>query len=324
MNRFSNILFVKESGVDDSAAFGQAVTLANTNQAQMTVVGLVDAADIRKVRARTASELLDAMVEQCQAQLQTLVQSASKTGAKIEIKVLVGKAFVEIIREVLRFQRDLVIKSVENAESMGRRLLGGKDMKLLRKCPCPVWLIKSTQQQGYREILVGVDYEPDNPENDDLNRQILEMAAALALADFSELHVVHAWHLPHESFLRSARSGLSTAEVDEMVQEEEHKRRNWLAMLVEQCCSAQGEGAAAYLKPQLHLVKGDARNVVPQCAKELGAELMVMGTIGRTGIPGLVMGNTAEDILSQINCSVLAIKPAGFISPVTAETTSGG
>jgi nucleotide-binding universal stress UspA family protein len=46
---------------------------------------------------------------------------------------------------------------------------------------------------------------------------------------------------------------------------------------------------------------------------------VVMGTVGRTGIPGLIMGNSAETILQQVDCSVLAIKPPGFIAPVTVD-----
>lgn len=319
MKRFSKILFVAGSGTDESAAFNHAVTLANNNHAQMTVVGLVDASESRKQSAPAASELLDAMVEERREQLQTLVQSAAVTPPRIEVKVLVGNAFLEIIREVLRHQRDLVIKSVENTEGIGRQLFGGTDMKLMRKCPCPVWLIKSTQQQGYREILVALDYQPENPENDALNQQILEMASSLALADFSELHVVHAWRLQHEGLFRSPRLSFSDADVDAMVREEETERRCWLADVVEKGCATQGKEAASYLKPQLHLMEGDVRHIVPQCAKELGAELVVMGTVGRTGVPGFLMGNAAEAILDQIDCSVLAIKPAGFVSPVTLE-----
>jgi len=44
-----------------------------------------------------------------------------------------------------------------------------------------------------------------------------------------------------------------------------------------------------------------------------------MGTVGRVGIPGFFIGNTAEEILKRVECSVLAIKPAGFVSPVGAE-----
>jgi len=41
-----------------------------------------------------------------------------------------------------------------------------------------------------------------------------------------------------------------------------------------------------------------------------------MGTVARTGIPGLIIGNTAETVFSQVSCSILTIKPAGFKSPV--------
>jgi len=51
-------------------------------------------------------------------------------------------------------------------------------------------------------------------------------------------------------------------------------------------------------------------------ARQLDADLVVMGTVGRSGIAGLFIGNTAEMVLEQVQCSVLAIKPPGFVSPV--------
>jgi len=47
------------------------------------------------------------------------------------------------------------------------------------------------------------------------------------------------------------------------------------------------------------------------------ADLVVMGTVSRTGIPGLLIGNTAEVILNNLECSVLAVKPADFATPVS-------
>jgi nucleotide-binding universal stress UspA family protein len=44
-----------------------------------------------------------------------------------------------------------------------------------------------------------------------------------------------------------------------------------------------------------------------------------MGTVARTSIPGFFIGNTAEAILEQIDCSVLAVKPDGFETPVSSE-----
>jgi nucleotide-binding universal stress UspA family protein len=59
---------------------------------------------------------------------------------------------------------------------------------------------------------------------------------------------------------------------------------------------------------------------IPALARKLGVDLVVMGTVGRGGIPGLLMGNTAEAILQQVDCSVLAIKPPGFVTSVALDS----
>jgi len=48
----------------------------------------------------------------------------------------------------------------------------------------------------------------------------------------------------------------------------------------------------------------------------LRIDLLVMGTVCRTGSPGLIIGNTAERVLDSVKCSVLTVKPAGFVSPI--------
>jgi nucleotide-binding universal stress UspA family protein len=47
-------------------------------------------------------------------------------------------------------------------------------------------------------------------------------------------------------------------------------------------------------------------------------DILVMGTVARTGLPGFVLGNTAENIVQKLSCSLLALKPQGFVSPVKA------
>ena len=66
-----------------------------------------------------------------------------------------------------------------------------------------------------------------------------------------------------------------------------------------------------YLKPQLHIVQGDATSSVPKLAKNFGAYLVAMEKLDRTGVLGLLIGNTDKSILSQLDCSVLAFKPEG-------------
>jgi nucleotide-binding universal stress UspA family protein len=66
----------------------------------------------------------------------------------------------------------------------------------------------------------------------------------------------------------------------------------------------------------IHLIEGDAGKIIPQAIQNLSTDTLVMGTVARSGIPGLLIGNKAEKILSEVQCTVLAVKPEGFISPV--------
>jgi hypothetical protein len=72
------------------------------------------------------------------------------------------------------------------------------------------------------------------------------------------------------------------------------------------------------------VLKGDAEALIPALAKRKGIELIVMGTVCRTGIAGFIVGNTAENILQQVDCSVLTVKPEGFVSPGQATVKGGG
>jgi nucleotide-binding universal stress UspA family protein len=67
---------------------------------------------------------------------------------------------------------------------------------------------------------------------------------------------------------------------------------------------------------RIHLPKGEAGELIPEVAERERIDLVVMGTVARSGIPGFFIGNTAERILHSLPSSVLAVKPDGFVSPV--------
>ena len=68
----------------------------------------------------------------------------------------------------------------------------------------------------------------------------------------------------------------------------------------------------------IHHMRGQAGEAIPARVEELGLDILVMGTVARTGIPGFLIGNSAENIVQKIRCSLVAMKPPGFVSPVKA------
>ena len=186
--------------------------------------------------------------------------------------MLVGKPFIKVICYVIQSKCDLVVKGVEEDRGLRSMLFGSTNMHLVRKCPCPVWIIKGSDKRQNRHILAAIDYDPEDEHTEVLNRQILEIAASLALSEFSELHIVHAWRLASESFMRSPRTALSELDVDAMVAAAGEERRQWLDDQVSTYGTRADKDAIDYLNPPLHLVKGKATRIVPELAEDLAAD----------------------------------------------------
>ena len=323
MKSFKNILCVINPDKDWEVSLNQAIDLAKDNQANLTVINI---APIQRAKVGlSAAGNISAEVE-CQLleeYTNKLIQTIEpyKEKYKIDAQTLSGISFIEIIQQVLRHQHDLVIKSVESPDWLDQ-FFGSEDMHLLRKCPCPVWLLNPNNKSGSGRILAAVDVEHyENEEEHEqeliLNTQILEIAASIAIAESSELHVASVWYPLGEDLMNLSMSSKTEQEIEKYADQYKQSVNDSLDDLIDLSMNQLGDGAVDYIEPKLHLVKGSARKEIPALAKKLNCDLIVMGTVGRTGIPGFIIGNTAETILNQIKCSVLAIKPPGFETPVT-------
>jgi len=325
MKRFKNIIYINEPNVDQASAVARAVSLAKNNRADLTFVDIIPTKVVATgidlpLGGRPDSKNLRFTEESHQRKaLESMVQPFLE-GLQVRVDILVGKTFLEAIRAVLKNGHDLLIKPAENP-SWTHRFFGSDDLHLLRKCPCPVWLMKPPEKSNYRSILAAVNFDSlsPNPSEDELNREILGLAASLALSDAASLHIAHAWEALAKGMLVS-RGGLSSEVLSTYVGREQERSRKGLHRLAEQLRGWIGKEAYESLLPGLHLPEGVAMKVIPPLAKGLGADLVVMGTVARTGISGLIIGNTAEAILDQLTCSVLAIKPPGFETPVKVDS----
>ena len=143
---------------------------------------------------------------------------------------------------------------------------------------------------------------------------MLDLAASLARNERGELHVGHAL---------DRVSGSAPGPTSAMHRQGEHD-----GALAEPADGRQdaplGEMLRRHLvaepEAEVHLVSGHAGEVLPTLADRLRADVIVMGTVARTGISGLIIGNSAETMLRSVSCSVLAVKPNGHVPAVTPAT----
>ncbi|HEY9041881.1 MAG TPA: universal stress protein, partial [Rheinheimera sp.] len=154
MTIFRNILCVVDIREDCTTALERAVTLAENNQACLTVVKVVSrmTASIGMHEGGPISADLQSAIEASHSQeLETLIEPYRQQ-IPIKTKVRNGTRFLEIIRQVISDGHDLVIKAPEKLAWLDR-LFGSDDMNLLRECPCPVWLVKPQAEQSYKRVL---------------------------------------------------------------------------------------------------------------------------------------------------------------------------
>ena len=79
------------------------------------------------------------------------------------------------------------------------------------------------------------------------------------------------------------------------------------------------ELSALRIPPEVHLSDDLPDVAISRAIEENKIDLVVMGTIARGGLKQLLVGNTAERILPELSCSVLAVKPDDFVCPVQLE-----
>jgi nucleotide-binding universal stress UspA family protein len=307
MKRFHNILVVAPAGADGSEALQAAVRLASVSGASVTLFDAVAPIPPRRggrIGQHTAEYLQGLIEDARRAELEQLAATAS---VPVTVALSAGALFIETIHLVTRFGYDLVVTTPDQPLESHGLSRASTTMHLLRKCPVPVWVQRPDVAAG-NDVLAAVGPFPEG-EPTALDRTILSLGASLASWHGGRLHVVHAWALEGESLLRRGRVHLPAAEVDDMVKEEQMIAQLAVEkLLIDTGVYANDVG--------LHLENGSPAAVIPEIARQLSPGVVVLGTLARTGIAGLLIGNTAETILGAVDADVLAVKPDGFVSPI--------
>lgn len=301
MERFKSILMCPLRDDDKYVVFRRIVDLAITNHATLTLFGVVPDAPphFRLGSRKDKFDVAAAMVEEQERRLNHLASQCDD--ATVETVIATGNDAVEVVHQVMSGGHDLVVVSTDEGQQDSATI-----NRLLRQCPCPVWVVRP-ERSRHQRVLAAVNPVPAEAE---LNRLIVDLAASAATMLGAELHVAHAWEMYGENLLRSPRYGAySESEVEaERARQEAEVKRDLLALL------DTGEGA---MEPQVHLTQGSPMRAIVDLVHDHRISLLVLGSVARAGLAGLLMGNTAEHILNEVRCSIIAVKPPGFVSPVS-------
>ena len=223
-----------------------------------------------------------------------------------DVKVAVewsDNRYEAITRYTINRQIDLVVKATRKHDDFASVLFTPTDWHLLRKCPTPVLLVKAHAWPEHGNIVAAVNVGTEDKEHAQLNDKLTGIAKDYAELLSGQVHLVNAYP--------SAPLNIAI-EIPDFNPETYHNAvRNHHVQEMENHSAKFGIGVA-----NCHVVEGLPDIAIPKVTEQLDAELVVIGTVGRTGLSAAFLGNTAEHVIDNLNCDVLAVKPDGFTSPV--------
>lgn len=300
MTRFRNILAVYNGTTGSEAVLEQAVAVAHAEAARLTLLKQLGPGD---------------SVDEAQMRLRRILPWIVQQGVvKVETHVTADRSCQEIVRRVAQKAYDLVIVSAERAAGLRTAVFGDLGTSLMRHCPCPVWVLRPEQTVPCARVLAAVD-DNDDPRSDDVNGRIVELGATLARSHDAALHIVHAW-TPTGADAALLTNEISDETREGIIRRNEAAHRSAINALLSRF-PVDG------LDHQIHLPRGLPQQAIVALAGRLDADVVVMGSTYRTGLPRILLGNPAVTVFGTVGCSVLTVPQDGVGVSLPVPGTDG-
>ncbi|POY45396.1 universal stress protein UspE [Avibacterium gallinarum] len=303
--KFKNILVVLNPENEKQYALARAVRLVKEqkSESKVKITTFMTVYDLSyEMSALLSSEERENMhqgvIEQRQKAIQPYLDKYADPNIEFHSAVVWNSNEAEAIaEEVEKNSYDLVVKYTQEEESITSLIFTPMDWQLLRKCPAPIMIVKDGDWKHQRRILVAVNVSDDEDHHSLLNNELVTLGIDLADSlERGNVHLVTAYP-PTPINMAIDLPEFSTADYSNSIRGQ---------YLINMKALRQKFNID---EDHTHVREGFPEDVIPEVAKELGAEMVVLGTIGRTGLSAAFLGNTAEHVISKLNCNLLAIKP---------------
>jgi nucleotide-binding universal stress UspA family protein len=288
---FKRLLVATDFSPRADMALGRAVKIAGEHGAGLTLFHVCD--------VDAGHDMIQQLSVEAERRLHRQISALSlPEEAVLTVRVVTGKPFVEIIRGAREQRAELVVVGAHGEHFFKDILFGTTAEKIARKGDCPALVVKRTAHGPYRRVLVAVDFSEES-------RHALELA--LRVAPQAQFQVVHIYQ-GFQAQLR--RAGIPEAEiirhVRSLVREARQNMKEFLGSIEHVDQSIRQE-----------LWDGRPHQEIATVAKHVRAELVAVGTTGRSGLPYILLGSVAEHVLREVQCDVLVAraKPARFELP---------
>jgi nucleotide-binding universal stress UspA family protein len=299
MNRLKTIIVGTDFSECSGSALVQAARIAQWNGATLHILHVIDSlamADLVEAIRTPDEELRARVVEELRKEINCTLTENHLEG-RIEVDVSVGVPTTVFLDKVREVQADLLILGVHGASGPGRGV-GSLAGRCVRKAPAKVMLIRQSHAEPFKTVVACVDFSENS-------LRALAQAARVAAQDRSTLHVLHVYSAPWNRL--HYRAPTPQADPDYSQQ--------YMTLLQTQLAGSWEPFApeATGVDVQFKLIEcSDYAEGIIEYLNACHADLAILGTRGRTNLRYVFWGSTAERVIRNTPCSILAIKPDEF------------
>jgi nucleotide-binding universal stress UspA family protein len=296
MKTLGHVMVATDLSGPSRFAVERARRIAADRGAACTAVHVVSAGALEQLRqlfGDRGAEAQEQVLADARERLARIVGAMPSGSPPVGQRVVVGQVVDELVAQAGSLGAGVVVLGARGEGFLRHLVLGTTAERLLRKLRCPVLVVRQMPYDGYRRVLVAVDFSAASAE-------ALRLAALIAPP--SERVLVHAFDLPYEDKLHFA--GVDEAAIRGYQRRAEGEALARLEAFALQAGVRPGEA-------RLLVGRGDPSRVVLERQQDEGCDLVVVGKRGGGVIEELLLGSVTKHVLAECTTDVLvAVPPA--------------
>ena len=296
---YERILVATDFSPGADAALKQAVWLARQTGAQIVLANTVP--DLSRSVFWASYEIernQRELSQRSESTMRQLIADVQAVDLDVKFRTVIGEPFVGITHAVQAENYDLVLTGTRGLGKWEQFFVGSTAKRLIRKCPSSVWIVKAEHVGPPKVVLAATDFS-------DVSLKAVKeglWVAQQSNAEFHLLHIIDSKDVPEDLISRIPKGSSLRQEIDN---EASRRLEEFLDSLT-----------VDRTKVQVHFSWGTPWQEIQRISQHEAADLIAIGTVGRSGIQGMLLGNTAEKILDTCDCSILTVKPDDLVSPI--------
>lgn len=306
MNCLRSIVLGVDFSSCSASALKQAIRIVTWNGAKLHVIHIVERAfhmDLVNIAAGLDPSQIVADAREAWREFIVDIPEASE----LELQVEIGHPVAAIVRQAREQAADLLVLGAHGM--LGHRSgTGTVATACVRKAMTKVLLVREPHAVPFKSVVACIDFS-------ETSFRALKQAVRVATQDGARLHVLHVFYGPGNTLHDRARTGLGTADYGKQYRDSlRHQLEEFSKPLLEEMRDLPHQ-YEVFTFPNYG-------TGITDFARQVNADLVVLGTRGRTNLRDILWGSTAERVVRDAPCSVLAVKPAGFEHPLALAKES--